>query len=51
MLSNTVRAATRRSLGLRGSVANRAQRQSVRAYAEIPVNKVSRTGEVGEDLN
>lgn len=53
MLSNTVRAATRRSLGLRGVVANRAQRQSVRAYAEIPVNKVSliRRGGRGPELN
>ena len=53
MLSNTVRAATRRSLGLRGVVANRAQRQSVRAYAEIPVNKVSRIrrGGRGPELN
>ena len=53
MLSNTVRAATRRSLGLRGIVANRAQRQSVRAYAEIPVNKVSpiRRGGRGPELN
>ena len=45
MLSHTVRAATRRSLALRGLTAQRNQnraRQSVRAYAEIPVNKVCR---------
>ncbi|QDZ20204.1 hypothetical protein HOP50_03g27220 [Chloropicon primus] len=42
MLPTTLRAA-RKSLSLRGAVAHRAQqRQSVRAYAEIPVNKVCR---------